>query len=141
MKNYRLVLTAGLFVVVILGCAPPLTDLDPESIPQTELQRIDHVGRVFLHEYGRYTLLVEETGGTVIQWRFGNQFECNREPNLIADVPKNEPMWAEYYVLLGGMWAADCEQLMSIHLHSAQDINGAGWNHGKFGSGQTTVVE
>ena len=31
--------------------------------------------------------------------------------------------------------------LLEIHLHSAQEINGAGWSNGKFGNGQTIVVE
>ena len=57
------------------------------------------------------------------------------------DVPEGQPIWAlvnrgktprgKIYYTGGG----------EIHVRSGQNIGGGGWNHGKFGHGQTTVVE
>jgi hypothetical protein len=32
-------------------------------------------------------------------------------------------------------------QRLDIHIHNLDEIQGGGWNHGKFGRGKTQVIE
>lgn len=107
--------------------------------PPSEIKRLDGITRVLMHEPGRYTFLIEQDGGRVAQRTIG-QMPCTNVPELFHDVPAGQPMWAEYHTRRSGKRDV-CDALLTIHIHSVTDINGAGWNHGKFGSGQTTIVE
>jgi len=58
---------------------------------------------------------------------------------IFYDVPKDEKMYLEYQKKCSGgnllmAW-------MEIHIHSIDEINGGGWNRGKFGKGQTNVIQ
>lgn len=130
MANFRAKGVIALFVLLILGC----------STSRTEPVRIDNVSRVMMHERGRYTLMVEEPDGRISLRSFGGSPCFYPETVLFHDVPEGDPMWATYRTVSRSC-ENPCEELTELHVHSAEDINGAGWNHGKFGSGQTTVVE
>ena len=58
---------------------------------------------------------------------------------IITDVSADKKMW----VLTRGYYAGrdPVYEYVEIHIHAAKDVNGGGWNHGKFGSGQTNVIE
>ena len=47
-------------------------------------------------------------------------------------------MWSEEWK--NGNWVEDTLDV-NIHIHSLEDLNGAGWNHGKFGKGNTVPIE
>ena len=51
-----------------------------------------------------------------------------------------DDMWATYdtRVQVGGSLVF---RNLVIHIHSPLDINPAGWNHGKFGAGQSESLE
>lgn len=106
--------------------------------PPSETKRLDGVTRVMMHEPWRYTFLMEDSGR--ITQRTIGQNPCGNVPVLFQDVPTGHPMWVEYRTVRSGKTDV-CDELITIHIHSVADINGAGWNHGKYGSGQTTVVE
>ena len=89
----------------------------------------EHIVRVFMHEPGDYSVLVNNNGELV-----SKTFAC--KIRLIRDVPYDEPMYYEGERNRDGYFLR-----VEIHVHSEKDINGAGWNHGKFGSGQTVEVE
>jgi len=105
----------------------------------SETKRMDGVSRVMMHEPSRYTILVEKPDGVVAQYTFG-QGCCGNVPEIYRDVPVGQPMWIEYRTGNPDTNRA-FDQLLTIHVHSVSNINGAGWNHGKFGRGDTTVVE
>lgn len=105
------------------------------SIPM-ESKRLE-LEQVMEHESNHYSVKYKAENNELIEINFGRQ---NNSVKIIADVPEGEPIWGllnraktprgriDY---LGG----------EIHVHSGQDINGGGWNHGKYGSGQTVPVE
>ncbi len=101
--------------------------------------RVENVTRVLMHEPSRYTLLTALPDGRIEQHTYGGYGLCYKPPDLYHDVPPDKPIWAELREANDG--CTPCTYVASIHLHSVEEINGAGWNHGKFGNGQTTVVE
>ena len=54
---------------------------------------------------------------------------------LFSDVSPTNHMWAQIIYAKNGL------KNLAIHIHSPKDINGAGWDHGKLGRGQTQVLE
>ncbi len=117
---------------------------------------VSKVARVFMHEPHRFTFLVKNDNGSLGQLTVDS---ANIE--IIPDVIEVLPMWVVYTCAsrydrqtqnYAKIW--NCKPLPSnfshwrtspaivkIHIHSAEEINGADWNHGKFGRGQTIAVE
>lgn len=100
-------------------------------------QKIENITRVLMHEHRRWTLIVLPANSTELRmiylklvWGYAK---------VINDVPEGQPMWAR--VIWYKQWGESRIKRLEIHIHSAKDINGAGWNHGKFGHGQTQVIE
>ena len=60
---------------------------------------------------------------------------CADNVKFVFDVRENEKVWME------GTIATSYYLTMTIHLHSPKEINGAGWDAGKNGSGQTEAIE
>ena len=54
------------------------------------------------------------------------------------DRQEGEQMWYQTHYVYGGCKGTKGHVI--IHVRSIADINGAGWNHGKFGSGTTTRI-
>ena len=108
--------------------------------------KVDKVTRVFMHEPGVYSVLIENptTGDlTPLALDMGGDFPDVRFRAVVrADVPPGAPMWLNKWAhYIGDSPTGACERLVDIHVHSPAEINGAGWNHGKHGAGETTVVE
>lgn len=102
---------------------------------QVFVSKIDNVTRVLMHEPKHYTFIYEDSHGIhEISWYTGNI--------KYIRIPLSQPMQVvakSHYEPSSpyGQLAYDLE----IYIHSSQDVNGAGWNHGKFGHGQTQVIE
>lgn len=93
---------------------------------------------VWKHEVGRYSITYKE-GHELIDYNF-NKDGRSVYPSfsIIADVPEDSNMWYEArYDLNANMSTAK----VFIHVRSIDDINGAGWNYGKFGRGSTERVQ
>lgn len=104
----------------------------------SEVMRLDGRMRILMHEPGRYTILAEMPNREVKQHSFGHT--CGpMVPVITYGLPAEQPVWVEYQVEQRGPHI--CNRLIAIHLHSVTEINGAGWDHGKQGKGQTTVVQ
>ena len=59
---------------------------------------------------------------------------------IFRDVPLEKQMFAEAVKSNSIM---DCPRgygSLDIHIHNIQEINGAGWDHGKFGTGRTNII-
>lgn len=127
----RIVMLFALATTVLLqGC------LGIGSVPQDE--RVDDVVRIFMHERGRYTVLKQSAVESSIVEQKVPGYSCDATATYVPDVPKDQPMWLSVHY--EGTYIQYSARII-FHVHSAQDIGGAGWNHGKAGSGQTVVVQ
>ncbi len=98
------------------------------------------VERVFMHEPGQYSLLVRGEQGVLssIDLR-GNH---NAKANIFTDVPPDQPMYARVLHSPEGRCGGNIRPWYTeLHVHTVQEINPAGWNHGKLGRGQTIEIE
>lgn len=126
MKKLGLALILTGLIFALTGCS---------GKPDTT---IHNVVRIMMHEPYRYTFLVKEGESTAI--RALTVWITDRDSErvvILADVPADGKMWV---VLKDNNWSGGWGSI-EIHIHSEQDINGAGWNHGKGGSGNTEVVK
>lgn len=122
-----------ILALLIAGC----------SFGQMTDERIDDVARVFWHEGHRYSILVE-TGDNTYRTVSLPHYPCawgTGAVSVVSDVPTNEKMWVELRVERGSNFSADCFEKIAIHVHSPKEVEGGGWNHGKFGTGTTSVIE
>lgn len=120
-----------------------------ETIVARDVERLDNVVRVFMHAPRRYTLYLAQENSPNIAQRtitvpnFTRQHDgqfVGGSVRLITDVPANQPMWAS--AAYERMRSGEIQYTaLEIHIHEAQEVNGAGWDHGKSGSSTTTVVE
>lgn len=97
-------------------------------------ETIENVQAVFYHENRHYTLMVQ-TGSEIKPV----SIYYIEDAKIFADVPKNEKMWAHVQGL-GNKMNGITSRKIKVHIHSIENINGAGWNHGKFGSGMTVRI-
>lgn len=102
-------------------------------------EKIGNIVRILMHEPGHYTVLTQESPTSAIIERSAPRGTLT-EATYLSDVPEDQPMWLSSHSELIGI--AGIRTYVVFHIHSVQDINGAGWrNSGKFGSsGQTNVV-
>ncbi len=89
-----------------------------------------------MHEKGHYSILVEKSLGKLYVPE--ELPRCLGEVKLIIDVPKGQPGWA--VATRAEEYGKDYLTSLEFHLDSLDRLGGAGWNHGKFGQGQTDVV-
>ena len=111
--------------------------------------RTDNVVRVFWHEETRYSVMVQKPESAEIKtisfpracWGRSKDNETRMIGNILilADVPDRSPMWV--FSKIRDANFDGCIELLEIHIHSVKDVEGASWNHGKFGSGSTTVIQ
>jgi len=119
---------------------------------KVEPTTVSGITRVLMHEPDHFTFLVPNTNNKKLgQLRIRTY---QNQTTIVTDLQDNESIKIQY--LCGNLrvawscesipqdfstWNVDFASQLIIHLHSAKDIDGAGWNHGKFGSGNTTVVQ
>ncbi len=123
---------------VLLACG-----MDDNSTSKST--RINNVVRVFMHTTTYYTLFTQEPGSEIVGQT--SLQTCDRSHDddhppvqIVTDVAEEELMWAEVATVYA---QADLDYLglCTLHLHSFDEVHGAGWNNGKHGSGETSVVE
>jgi len=128
MKKTVLLLLAVCFIAY--GCS--------ENQDKTEERVIKNIVAVYWHEYNFYSFAVEHEDSSISMESFG-KYACSQGNivKLFHDVPNEEKMWAKAEI---GTGHCDLIKSLAIHLHSIEDINGAEWDNGKFGSGTTIRV-
>ncbi len=119
---FVLVIYAGIFLA---GCS---SRQDPDEM-------VTGVVRVFMHSPMQYSVMI-------------TNFQDDREVRLrtfdycpvkfFADVPRDELMWV---LVRKASNTSSYPYSLEFHIHSPKDVEGAGWNHGKGGQGQTIVIE
>ena len=96
------------------------------------------VEAVYYHECAHYSVDYIAPNGD-IQTRDYKWIPTRRVP----DVPANGKPWVEAHIVRDNynFNFHYGESHVTIHIRGVKDIHPAGWNHGKFGSGMTTVLE
>ena len=89
---------------------------------------VGNIQAIFYHEKGSYTLVTNGERSQLVMTTF-----YGAKVTIFRDIPQNRDPWA-LVQKDGG------EERVEIHIRSIDDINGAGWNHGKFGSGTTVKI-
>jgi len=147
MEIRKLFLVAAISFVFV-GCNE---DKKTEIVKPTV---VSGIVRVLMHNLGSYTFLVKQADKKIGQLSIHANVQ---RVHLVEDLTDKEPMRIE---IVCGWWNSDrdnqytCKPIpqtfsywsisanqLVIHLHSVRQIDGAGWNHGKFGRGTTIVVE
>ncbi len=97
--------------------------------------RYSNVARVFYHARTDYSFLVldEKTRELINPVATLN---TSIEGHVYADLAADEPMWAEVSDFIPGVG-----HRINIHIHSVAHVSGGGWNRGKGGRGQTSIIE
>ncbi len=115
-----------LLLAFVCGCSEPTTK-------EVVYKDID---RVFMHSWNRVSFFKQNEDGSITH-KFLYSYGYGKIKYL-ADVPKDEKMWAKETIIEGSM---DKEIHVEIHLHSVDEVDGGEWNHGKHGSGTVNVIE
>ncbi|KKR15133.1 MAG: hypothetical protein UT43_C0006G0003 [Parcubacteria group bacterium GW2011_GWC1_39_29] len=122
-----------IFLVIVI------TSISAGCGHKIETVRINNVVRVFWHEGTRYSVQVREPGSTEIKTYSLHGHMCTGEPRIFTDVLPENSMWVKY--VMDRNWDLDCLRSLEIHVWSETNIEGGGWDHGKFGHGQTYVIK
>lgn len=125
MRKTLTVLSIGI-VLLAAGCRRG----EPQEV------RITNIARIFMHERGHYTFLVRQADGVTL---VPVTADCSPNEQFVADVPEGDLSWVTWMEYRNGHCVHGAP--FTIHLHHASQVLGAGWNHGKFGSGMMQVVE
>lgn len=108
----------------------------PAVVQKPKVENKIFFDRLFFHERDFYSVLIVKEDKTVEhKFFYTNQYN---KITLICDVEKGDRMWFEEFK--NGNWVERTLDVI-IHIHSVDDLNGAGWNHGKFGNGMTVPIE
>lgn len=130
----KILVLAMVTAVFLQGCSAS------DTLPPDE--RIDGIVRILMHEPGHYTVLVQNaTTSAITERRLPTGLERVGEVVYVPDVPSDQLMWLSTHFRISE--SSCCIRLADIvfHIHEVGDIEGAGWSHGKFGSGRTNVIE
>ncbi|MDP3792528.1 MAG: hypothetical protein Q8Q89_02245 [bacterium] len=145
MKRYRLGLVCFL-VLFLFGCEERTREnTNPESTV------VSGITRILMHETNSFTFLVERAD----THKVGQLRIYASKTTLFSDLKEDEPIRVEYRCRSSSrneyyqcksipadfsIWSTHPAEL-TIHLHSTKEVDGGGWNHGKFGQGSTTVIQ
>ena len=102
--------------------------------------RFDGVVRILMHEPGEFTLLLENPETHLVTEQ--KIYNRGAETTYVLDVPPDRPMWAKVHFV--GNEGITSRRRIEFHLHSVDDVNGAGWTRqvGKTTQrGQTEVIQ
>lgn len=109
-------------------------------------KRIDNVARVLWHQGHSYAVFVRDADTNQLKPIEFPTYQCDQSkpPDEVfvvtEDADPNKSMWLDY-AWSHNEWSGTCVHKLYIHVHSEKDIEGGAWNRGKFGRGQTIVIQ
>jgi hypothetical protein len=100
--------------------------------PEIDEKYIHHIEfeRVLMNQADSYTFI---SNGKII--KVGTRYEVS----FHYTVPPGGQMYATYTEVCNA--GSKDKKNLNIYIHSPKDIGAGGWNHGKFGRGQMSVIE
>lgn len=122
-RIFRLTLVLG--IVVAISCKSGADNY-----------KIENVVRVFMHEPDLYTFGVQNPESSEVRMI---TMKCYDGVKIFTDVPADKRMWVEVF-RTGNGWESNRYRI-EIHVYSEKNIEGGGWDHGKFGKGTTQVIK
>lgn len=117
-------------VVMIPACS---------QLPPPEVETLQGITRIMMHSPNKYTFFARRDSQPE-QLMHIFTVQTTSGISIFDDVHPEEMCWIRFLRYDMGANRHYLNKL-EIHLHSVKEINGAGWDHGKHGSGQTTVLE
>lgn len=124
MSGFRKLLAITGCLIIVSGCSS-----------YTDMDEYNEVDAIYWHEGSRYSYAMNIDGEVIIERIPTN----HQKPRLFVDVNKNDKPWYRckwrYSRNLGNK-----DTLCEIHIKSIDSLKTSGWNHGKFGSGQTIRI-
>jgi hypothetical protein len=139
-KQKRIIGTLSfcLLVTIFLGTIVYSIVLIKRWKPTYVESEVNGVVRIFMHEPIKYTFFCQNSGATKIeQWTVW----LGEKPQIFTDVPQGHASRVNFMVHKDYPGGPDIYDYFHIHIHSVREIEGGYWNHGKFGRGQTVVIE
>ncbi|MEK7631157.1 MAG: hypothetical protein AAB417_03980 [Patescibacteria group bacterium] len=124
----------GLILLILVGVVAFGVYHDTIAPQATGWREYANIQRVFMHEPGKYSFAVLNEDGALDTV----DLRSSLRTRVFTDVVRGEPMYARIMYPKKDttrVWYAE------IHVHDAQSINPAGWDHGKLGRGQTVAIE
>jgi hypothetical protein len=119
----------GIFVVACFIVTIVFMFKSCQCDPYSETIKFN-VQKVFMNESTRFTFLVDDSLKEVNL--------LHGDVKIYFDIKSDAPMYIVYHQeCIGGTLSIN---YLEMHLHSKDDLNGGGWDHGKFGRGQTNVI-
>src|SRR3989344_3680340 len=115
---------------LIIGLGIPLKNAWDKKAQEPDTMEITGIVRVFYHTGNQYSVMYKGKDGEILTTSW------DKPTRIIADVPADKMMWGIKYLggaSFTGSYFKDCV----IHIHTANEINGAGWDNGKLGKGTT----
>ena len=143
-KCHFAIILVCFLITSLISCATKNDKVEPTHV--------SGITRIFMHEPGNFTFLIEHNDSKKVgQLRV----ETYRDhTTIVEDLQENQSVSVEYSCGLNSEELYQCKSIpsnfsnwnvgaikLTIHIHSVKEIDGAGWNHGKFGSGSTTVIQ
>ena len=112
---------------------------DSELSRAPKIKTIENVDRIFLHKPYFYSFQIRERPDSIVAVPTEQYTSSNIK--IIYDVPKGKLLYIKHSRPSSRCGNAIEVTFLEIHAHSPEDIGGGGWDHGKFGSGKTNVVQ
>lgn len=124
---YKIIL---IIIIFLIGCnSNQNNDLKNTTIDSNgySIHTYNNIDKIFIHTPQYISFFVQENEQL-------KHIEVQGSPILwFNDVPDDKEIYCT--VIRRYEWPLWVIERIEVHCHSTSDINGAGWNHGKFGSG------
>ena len=139
-KNSVIILAIFAVIVIFLGIS---NEANAWGKKKTFDVKIENIERIHYHEGASFTYWQRVEGHKIIPIRFRHSWWGYEKTKIIIydDLKPDEKMWAIERGSGDPHEEGSVVDYVEIHVHSIKEIQGGGWNHGKFGRGTTTVVE
>ncbi len=124
MFSYLRLFAFACFAVLLVGCSR-----------EHHLIKIEGIKEISQHEVDRYSILIPNQKGG-----YETKLLVRCEAEFYEDVLPEKDMWVEEAYVTESSSTSGFDGHCIFHVHSLKELNGGGWNHGKFGSGQTTII-
>jgi hypothetical protein len=122
-------LVAMFLIACCVGFCMYLGTINTKTVEKGECEA------VYFHEKNKYSVMTITKSGQLKNIKYYYPVETT----VTVDVPEGSKAW--YKVDVNHNGCKGMSGTFDIHVHSIKDINTAGWNHGKFGSGQTHQID
>ena len=96
--------------------------------------KVEDIIRVFMNRPTEFTFMIQDLdSGNLLLKTY--RVEHEEDVRIISDVLQENKIWMAKKRLRNGTGT------LEIHVHSFKDLEGGGWDSGKFGHGKVHIIE